>query len=169
MEIERKFLIKELPNNLEEYPCLFIEQAYLCTEPVIRIRRQDEEYYFTYKGKGLMSREEYNLPLNKEAYEHLRLKADGNIISKKRYVIPLEHPQFKEEYTPSFSSEHTGPEGELKIELDIFEEPFQSLIIAEVEFPDEEMANAFVMPEWFKEDVTNNPAYHNSNLSKKSF
>ena len=169
MEIERKFLIKELPHNLEEYPCLLIEQAYLCTEPVIRIRRQDEEYYFTYKGKGLMSREEYNLSLNKEAYEHLRLKADGTIITKKRYVIPLMHPQFKEGYTPSYSSEDAVINEPLKIELDIFEEPFKPLMIAEVEFPDEEMANAFIMPEWFKEDVTNNPAYHNSNLSKKTF
>ncbi len=39
MEIERKFLIKELPENLSSYKCLVIEQAYLCTEPVIRIRR----------------------------------------------------------------------------------------------------------------------------------
>ena len=169
MEIERKFMIKELPESLAEYPCLFIEQAYLCTDPVIRIRRQDEEYYLTYKGKGLMSREEYNLPLNKEAYEHLRPKADGNIISKKRYVIPLENPQFKEGYSPYAHSKNTENTVNLKIELDIFEEPFQPLIIAEVEFPDEEMANAFLMPDWFKEDVTNNPAYHNSNLSKQSF
>ncbi|MBQ8597111.1 MAG: CYTH domain-containing protein [Lachnospiraceae bacterium] len=169
MEIERKFLIKELPAHLEQCPCLFIEQAYLCTNPVIRIRRQDEEYYLTYKGKGLMSREEYNLPLNKEAYEHLRPKADGNIISKKRYVIPLENPQFKEGYSSYALSKSAENTVDLRIELDIFQEPFQPLIIAEVEFPDEEMANAFLMPDWFKEDVTNNPAYHNSNLSKQSF
>ena len=40
---------------------------------------------------------------------------------------------------------------------------------AKDEITDEEMANAFIMPEWFKEDVTNNPSYHNSNLSKKTF
>ncbi|MBP3603487.1 MAG: CYTH domain-containing protein [Lachnospiraceae bacterium] len=147
MEIERKFTVKELPADLEQYPCLVIEQAYLNTDPVIRIRRQNDDYYLTYKGKGLLAREEYNLPLNKEAYEHLRTKADGNIISKKRYVIPAE--------------------GSLNIELDIFEEPFKPLVIAEVEFPDIETANAYVMPHWFLEDVTNNPAYHNSNLSKQ--
>lgn len=162
MEIERKFTIKALPQNLREYPCLIIEQAYLCTDPVIRIRRQDEEYILTYKGKGLMSREEYNLPLNKEAYAHLSLKADGNIISKKRYVIPLENPQFTANYVPTRTSM------DLKIELDIFEEPFRPLMIAEVEFPDVETANAFVMPDWFLEDVTNDPAYHNSNLSKQN-
>ena len=41
------------------------------------------------------------------------------------------------------------------------------LIIAEVEFPTVEAANAFVPPEWFGEDVTEDPAYSNSNLSKK--
>ena len=163
MEIERKFTVKTLPASLESYTCLLIEQAYLNTDPVIRIRRQNEEYFLTYKGKGLLAREEYNLPLNKEAYAHLRTKADGNIITKKRYVIPLEHPQFTEGFSPA--SDISG----LKIELDIFEKPFAPLIIAEVEFPDMETAHAFVMPDWFLADVTDNPAYHNSNLSKKVF
>ena len=92
MEIERKFLTKELPADLDAYPCLVIEQAYLNTNPTIRIRKQDDTYYLTYKGKGLMAREEYNLPLNKEAYHHLLQKADGNIITKKRYLIPVENP-----------------------------------------------------------------------------
>lgn len=54
MEIERKFLIKKglLPAELESYPFHEIEQGYLCTNPVVRIRRQDDEYYLTYKSKG---------------------------------------------------------------------------------------------------------------------
>ena len=63
MEIERKFLIKKLPDNLNTYPFHLLEQAYLCTEPVVRVRRSDDTYTLTYKSKGLMSREEYNLPL----------------------------------------------------------------------------------------------------------
>ncbi len=64
MEIERKWLVSKenLPQNLDAYPCRHIEQAYLCTEPVVRIRRQDDSYYLTYKSKGLLAREEYNLP-----------------------------------------------------------------------------------------------------------
>lgn len=161
MEIERKFKIKEMPADLSSCRCLFIEQAYLCTDPVIRIRRQDDEYYLTYKGKGLMAREEYNLPLNKTAYEHLLTKADGNIISKKRFLIPIENPAFSDGYDVPQKPLH------LKIELDIFEPPFAPLVIAEVEFPDEEMAGAFVPPVWLGEDVTNDPAYHNSNLSRR--
>lgn len=89
MEIERKFLIKKenLPN-LESCAFHRIEQGYLCTEPVVRIRRQDEEYFLTYKSKGLLAREEYNLPLTREAYQHLKSKADGLVISKTRYLIP---------------------------------------------------------------------------------
>lgn len=144
MEIERKFLIKTLPSNLNTYEKKHLEQAYLCTAPVVRVREEGEEYILTYKGKGLMVREEYNLPLTKEAYLHLREKADGNIISKTRYFIP----------------EKNG----LTIELDVFEGVHAPLIMAEVEFPNEKAATNYIPPEWFGEEVTNNPAYHNSNM-----
>ena len=81
-----------------------------------------------------MVREEYNLPLNKTAYEHLLEKADGIILSKTRYLLPLTDT--------------------LTIELDVFDPPYQGLWLAEVEFPTEEEANAFVPPAWFGEDVT---------------
>ncbi|MDD2971181.1 MAG: CYTH domain-containing protein [Lachnospiraceae bacterium] len=152
MEIERKFTIKELPKNIDHYGFHLIQQGYLCTNPVVRVRRQDEEYYLTYKGSGMMSREEYNLPLTRESYEHLLEKVDGNIISKKRYLIPVK------EYLPDST---------LTIELDVFDAPFEELIIAEVEFSSEEEANEFLPPDWFQEDVTYNSAYHNSNLSRK--
>lgn len=162
MEIERKFTVKTLPVNLEQYPFHIIEQAYLNTDPVVRIRKEDDTYYLTYKGKGLLAREEYNLPLNEESYYHLREKADGNVISKKRYLIPIENPTFASDYQTA--TDHIS----LTIELDIFEAPFSDLIIAEVEFPDQETAKAFLPVDWFAEDVTDNPAYHNSNLSRKS-
>ena len=159
MEIERKFTVNSLPENLESYPCHIIEQAYLNTDPVVRIRRQDDEYYMTYKGKGLMTREEYNLPLNKDAYDHLVQKEDGNIISKKRYLIPLKNPQFTGQNTQP-------PEGySLTIELDVFAKPFAPLIMAEVEFGSKEAAEAFVPPAWFDKDVTYCKEYHNSYLA----
>ena len=83
MEIERKFLIKELPEGYLNYPFRQIEQGYLCTEPVVRVRRENSEFYLTYKSFGLLAREEYNLPLTKESYEHLIAKADGNVLTKK--------------------------------------------------------------------------------------
>ena len=92
MEIERKFLIQkleELPFSPFNHPHKELEQGYLCTAPVVRIRREDDDYVLTYKSKGLMAREEYNLPLTKESYEHLKEKVDGRIIHKTRYVIPM--------------------------------------------------------------------------------
>lgn len=148
MEIERKFLISKLPENLADYPFHQIEQGYLCTEPVVRIRRQDDSYILTYKSGGMMSREEYNLPLTAQAYAHLKPKADGIYIAKKRYCIPY---------------------GKYTIELDIFEQDVAPLILAEVEFPSEEEANAFAPPEWFLEDVTFSPLYHNSYISKHGY
>ena len=163
MEIERKFLLKYIPDNLDSYPHHLIEQAYLCVTPVVRIRMQDEEYYMTYKGSGMMSREEYNLPLNKEAYDHLLPKADGNVISKKRYLIPLSD----EEINPECLSLLNGTS--LTIELDEFAPPFAPLLLAEIEFPTEEAAYAFQMPDWFSEDVTQDVRYHNSYMSRQVF
>ena len=145
MEIERKFLVKMLPDNLESYSVRHLEQGYLCTAPVVRIRRDNDKYELTYKGKGCIIREEHNLPLTKEAYEHLRKKVDGRLIVKKRYMIPYQ--------------DHT-------IELDIFEGDLTPLVLAEVEFSSEEEATTFVAPDWFAEDVTFSQLYHNSFLSQ---
>ena len=46
---------------------------------------------------------------------------------------------------------------------------FVQLILAEVEFPTIEAANSYTAPSWFIDDVTNDPAYHNSNMSRKVF
>ena len=146
MEIERKFLVKELPENLESYPQKRISQGYLCTDPVVRIRRSNDDYYLTYKGKGMMVREEYNLPLTEDAFHHMLPKVDGILIDKIRYLIPLD--------------------GKLTAELDIFQGTLAPLRIVEVEFDTEEEALAFTPPSWFGDDVTNSRQYHNSNLSK---
>lgn len=148
VEIERKYLIKKLPDNLAEYESHLIEQAYLCTDPTIRVRKSDDDYYMTYKGRGLLERTEYNLPLNKDAYEKLVKKAEGNIISKRRYVIPIDG-------------------SDLKIELDVFDNPFAPLIMAEVEFGSVEESEGFIPPDWFDKEVTEDPAYHNSNMAMR--
>ncbi len=157
MEIERKFTIKKLPDDLDRYEKKKITQAYLCRQPVVRIRKSDDSYYMTYKGSGLIVREEYNLPLTAEAFEHLLAKADGNVISKTRYIIPVRHPSFRGSYKL--------PDGEsLCVELDVFDEPLSPLTIAEVEFPDEECSAAYIPEDWFDEDVSEDPRYHNVNM-----
>jgi len=145
MEIERKYLVKQLPESLGTYPCRILEQGYLNVKPVVRIRRDNDKYELTYKSGGLMAREEYNLPLTQEAYEHLLTKIDGRLIQKRRYMFPLSQ--------------------DLTAELDIFEGHLAPLRLVEVEFQTEAEANSFTPPSWFGEDVTFSGKYHNSYLS----
>lgn len=159
MEIERKYLVKQLPENPEQYEKAEMEQGYLSTEPVVRVRAENDEYYLTYKGSGLLAREEYNLPLTKESYHHLAKKADGILIKKTRYFIPLEG-----ELKTDADGKHIHS-GTLA-ELDVFHDDYEGLLLVEVEFDSIEQANAFVAPEWFGEDVTSSGKYQNSVLSK---
>lgn len=56
---------------------------------------------------------------------------------------------------------------EEEIELDRYREDLDGLLVAEVEFPDEEAADAFEPPEWFDEEVTGNKTYLNETLATK--
>ena len=146
MEIERKYLVRTLPEDLASRRCLHIEQAYICTSPVIRIRRENDTWYLTCKGQGMLSREECNLPMTRETSEHLLTKVEGTVLTKDRYLIPLSDG--------------------LCAELDCFHGVWEGLQIIEVEFPDLEQAERFVPPAWFGEDVTFDPRYHNSWMSR---
>lgn len=145
MEIERKFLIAVLPAQLSEYPRDEIEQGYLNTAPVLRIRKKNTSYIFTYKSSGLMTREEIEVPLTEDAYRHLIPKCDGNVITKTRYRIP-------------------EPQG-YTVELDVFHGSLEGLLLAEVEFPSEEAASGFQPLEWFACEVTQESTFHNSYMS----
>jgi len=149
MEIEKKYLVKEVPD-LSKYRFVEIEQAYLSRNPVLRIRKKNDKYIFTYKLKdksftNLQVSKEIEEPLTEEAYYHLREKADNHVIEKTRYLIPLEN----------------GLTGE----YDVFHGRLEGLHFIEVEFPDEESANSFVAPEWFGEDVTSDKHYKNGFLT----
>lgn len=151
MEIERKFLINEIPYNLNEYDFYTLEQAYISTNPVIRIRKKintDEKYILTIKSSGMMTRQEYELEIDKTAYDNLLKKAEGNIITKDRYIIPLDNS--------------------LVLELDIFKDAFDGLIMGEIEFPDEETAKKYTPPAYVSEEVTYDKRFHNSTMSSMS-
>lgn len=147
MEIERKFKVINLPN-LDNVRFVKIIQGYLNTdsEPTLRIRKYDEEYFLTYKysRKDLEVNvcDEYELPITKECFNNLLNKIDGILIEKKRYFID-------------------------EIELDIFEGEHEGLMLAEVEFDSIEDANNYNKPSWLGEDVTKDKNYRNSYLSKK--
>ena len=174
MEIERKFLVRRLP---EEPPvkAVIISQSYVSTDPVIRIRRTqllppkeaeivrrtggtvlakenkaflqslpEPSYRLTLKGSGMVAREEYELSLGKSQYKALKRKREGQPIRKIRYNYPLENG--------------------LTAEVDVFGGHMKGLVMAEVEFPDLASSEAFVPPEWFGEEVSLDKRFHNSHM-----
>ena len=200
VEIERKFTVRHLPKDLDKYPYHVIEQGYLNVSPAIRVRREDDSCYMTYKNRSTYAESiqdtksqanseilasnkqqeqteqtvlevaqhdvpigstEYNLPLDKDSYEHMLKKADGNIIRKKRYLVPINADAFAEADVKKLQIDTSA----LKIELDVFDAPYDGTIIAEVEFPSEEAAAAYKPADWFDQDVTGDKRYSNAQMS----
>lgn len=145
IEIEKKYLIKTMPD-LTGCKSYFIKQAYISTDPVLRIRQKDDKYIFTFKGQGTLQRQEIETQLTKQQFDNLLKKVEGNIIQKTRYIVPL-------------------CDG-LKAELDVYEGDLKGFKNVEVEFDTIEQANSFKPPSWFGEDITNNDKYTNAYLSK---
>ena len=154
MEIEKKFTVKRMPENLDDCKYADIEQGYLLRGPVVRVRRWNDDYILTYKQKtqkpdsGTIVNIEEEFPLNKEGFYHLLEKCDGNIIKKRRYLVPL----------------NDG----LIAELDVFDGYLKGLVFAEVEFKSVEQAESFILPDWFDKDVTKDKRYSNGHLSQVS-
>ena len=147
-EIERKFLPandKEILSIIKDLPYKSMIQAYLNLKPVVRVRKEDDEYYLTYKGEGSIAKEEYNLKLNEESFYNLLKKCEGNIIEKQRYNLKLTD--------------------KLVAEVDVFRGKFEGLILIEVEFESIEDAENFVLPDWFGRDVSYEKEYHNAYMS----
>lgn len=145
-EIERKFLIKNLPESLENFTHYEIRQGYISTDPTIRLRQQDDKYILTVKSAGLMKKQEYELDLTADQFNRLWKKTEGNTIEKTRYVIPL----------------NDG----LKAELDVYKGFLSGFMNVEVEFASTKEAILFDIPNWFGQEVTQDPRYSNSSLAK---
>ena len=148
-EIERKFVVKSLPEAFEKYPHDIIRQGYLAVTAdgtEVRLRQRGECFFQTVKsGKGLQ-RTEAEIELGAAQFETLWSMVLGQKISKTRYRIP---------------------HGDLTIELDIFRGDLTGLLVAEVEFTNKQRAEAFIPPDWFGEEVTDDERYKNKNLALK--
>ena len=158
MEIERKYLVRYLPDNLDQYEHYEIEQAYLCTSPTLRIRKIGDAYILTVKEKlridssAIHNREE-EFTLSEQTYQYLLAKCDIGRVGKTRYRINLRKQMGDGAYEGLFA------------ELDIFHGSHKGLLLVEVEFPNTQIANSFVPPEWFGEDVSSDYHYRNSYLA----
>ncbi|MCX6967560.1 MAG: CYTH domain-containing protein [Verrucomicrobia bacterium] len=148
-EIERKFLLKKLPEGFERTASAPIQQGYLALEPggnQVRLRKKGEKHSLTVKrGKGLV-REEHEITLTRDQFEKLWPLTAGRRLSKHRHEIPY---------------------GGVTIEIDLYGGINSGLVVAEVEFASEAAAHAFVPPKWFAQEVSDRPEYSNRNLARE--
>lgn len=145
MEIEKKYLTKEIPFSLDNFLCKQMIQAYISFQPTIRIRKSQEQYFLTVKGKGHVAREEFEIEINQQEFTCLLKKTEGNCVRKKRYYIPIENGYMAE--------------------LDFYQGELEGLMTTEVEFPTMEEAEAFVAPSWFGKDISFEMGYKNTALA----
>jgi len=146
LEIERKFLVPSIPENLQEFSHLSIRQGYMNVykDSQTRLRQAGDRYFIaTKKGRGLV-REEFERELGAVQFNAFWPSTAGRRVEKERYYVP-----------------HDG----LMMELDIYKGKLKGLITAEVEFDSIEKSAQFVPPFWFGVDVTEDNSYKNSSLA----
>jgi CYTH domain-containing protein/CHAD domain-containing protein len=144
-EIERKFLVTEMPRA--ESGSTAIEQGYLALDEdtEVRLRRAGDELFLTAKGGHGEVREEVEVPIDPKSFEALWPLTAGRRIRKMRHYMPLAH--------------------DLRAEVDVYEEGLDGLRTAEVEFDSPEAARAFTPPPWFGRELTGDRRYANQTLA----
>ena len=151
IEIERKFLVSSLEFKKDAHLNSKIKQGFLNRDPMrtVRVRLKNQSGFLTVKGQSSengMSRYEWEKEISKVDAESLLLLCEEGTIDKTRYEISI---------------------GEHLFEVDEFHGDNSGLIIAEVEL--NTVDETFKKPDWLGEEVTGNPKYYNSQLSKNPF
>ena len=148
-EIERKFLVKQLPEKLKQRRHYPIAQGYLASEPGgrhVRLRKKGKTTSLTFKvGRGA-HREEREIKLSPKQFAALWPATMGRRLRKVRYDIPWRN---------------------LLIEIDVYRGKDSGLVVAEVEFPNLATCRQFKPPRWFGREVTGQRRYSNVGLANE--
>jgi adenylate cyclase len=147
-EIERKFLVRNLPPDVERGRSEAIAQGYLAIAEgglEVRVRRRGERAFLTIKKGSGRVRVEEELEIDAERFARLWPLTEGRRLEKVRHVIPAA--------------------GGLELELDVYAGELEGLVTAEVEFASEREAAAFQPPSWFGREVTEDSRYKNRRLA----
>src|ERR1700680_1566702 len=130
-EIERKFLVKELPPGLDRFRSYPIAQGYLANEPGgrhVRLRKKGKAALLPFKvGRG-SAREEREIQLSAKQFAALWPATAGRRLRKLRHEVPWKNLIIE-------NHSYCGRKG--------------GLVVAEVEFPSQATARKFQPPTWF--------------------
>src|ERR1043165_5702111 len=145
-EIERKFVVRKLPADLTSYPNNEISQGYLVSLDdglQVRLRKSGERHTLTFKRGTGNVREEREVELTADQFDALWPATEGKRLLKTRYEIPF---------------------GNRVVEIDLYHDRHEGLIVAEVEFDEAQAARNFQPPPWLGDDVTDDPPNRNQLL-----
>jgi CYTH domain-containing protein len=145
-EIERKFLVERLPDRMATLSFDPIDQGYLAigedgTE--VRLRRMGGYCYLTVKSEGGLVRQEQEIELDPAQFEALWPATEGKRLRKRRYTF-----------------EEAGH----MVELDVYQDQLDGLLVAEVEFETVRDAEAYQPAAWFGREVTGMTVFKNKKL-----
>ncbi len=144
-EIERKFLVGEIPPGVVFDREDEIDQGYLVTgETEVRLRRRGDRHLLTVKRGHGLSREEVEVPLEPGAFEALWPLTEGHRVEKTRRTTALD----------------AGT-----LEVDTYLGPLEGLVTAEIEFAEAAAAEAFEPPDWLGRELTGDERYSNQRLA----
>lgn len=158
LEIERKFLLPEIPHKLIQEGDLeviseqYIEQTYLAIDDSQEVRVRaitdrksgDKTFTHTFKQGNGLSREEVEYSITESIYAQLTA-AFG--------FVPLTKTRITAEWNG------------LTVEIDSYDQ--LQLTVVEVEFKSEDEAHAFTPPAWFGEDISSQRQYSNKKVWKE--
>ncbi len=147
-EIERKFLVRWLPERLGRRRHYDILQAYLknTDKEEVRVRSADGKFYLTAKRGSGLKRHEETKTISAEDFAAKLRHARGRLIGKTRYIVPYKGRA---------------------VELDVYRGGLKGLVVAEVEFATVAQSRAFMPPPWLGREVTYDKRYKNKELSRR--
>ncbi len=151
-EIERRFMLTQLPPDFVLHPSYYTQQAYVWID----------------ETSGIEERVRYRLtPEGNVSY--LRCRKQGSGLTR----IETETPLSVEEFAQGLAR-HIGDQVIKRVYYELYDlrwielHIFQShrpLMMIEVEFKSEEDAVAFQPPDWFGPEVTNDRRYNNASIA----
>ncbi|MCI0536621.1 MAG: hypothetical protein L0Z50_15485 [Verrucomicrobiales bacterium] len=148
LEIERKFLVRQLPPGWRRNASSQIVQGYFPTagkELEIRLRRNGSQYFITIKAGHGQRRLEQEIQIPEPTFRSLWPLTRTARIAKRRYTIPFRG--------------HT-------IEVDVYQGPHRGLRTADIEFDSVRQSRSFEPPEWLGREITGSRRYANQVLAR---
>ncbi len=143
-EIERRFLLDDKPQLLDDADPICIRQGYLDLKEEgaeACVRQEGKQFFLTIKG-STQSQEE--VKIGRKAFRALWPLTKGRRVRMLHYRIP------QEEWT---------------VAIDVYRRKLKGVIAAEVDFSDKKSARGFTPPDWLGREITGMEGYDNHSLA----